>query len=200
MLLLAGVVGYGVWDFRRKSAAREAASKARFEGMFTGQDADAPANPKSAPPPPVVAPAAIPAPPPPLPAVDVSASGRFLDQTGTLVYRLLKAGLPDHEIFAGVALSSVVSASGKGSQGEQQARRLSLYRLDFVICDRDLRVVAAVEVEAGAGADAIGMRRFREDCLKAAGVRLVRLDASALPRRQDIRPLLGAGPQPPSEH
>jgi hypothetical protein len=200
MLATAGVVAYGVWDYRRKVAAREAASQARFEEMFKGKGAAAPARPEPAPPMPAAAvPAAVPA-PPVSPPVAVSAPGRFLGKTGTLVYRLLQTGLPDHEIFANVTLSSVVAASGSGSQGEQQARRLSQYQLDFVVCDRDLRIVAAVEVEAGGGADAIGMRHFKEECLRAAGIRLAWFDAAALPRRQEIRALLGLGPLPPSTH
>jgi hypothetical protein len=206
MLATAGVVAYGVWDYRRKIAARDAASKARFDEMFKMQGAAAPAKPESAPPPPPPAtavPASVPTTvttPPVSPPIAVSAPGRFLGKTETLVYRLLQTGLPDHEIFANVTLSSVVAASGGGSQGEQQARRLSQYQLDFVVCERDLRIVAAVEVEAGGGADAIGMRHFKEECLKAAGIRLVWFDAAALPRRQEIRALLGMGPLPPSAH
>ena len=200
MLATAGVVAYGVWDYRRKIAARDAASKARFDEMFKSQVAAAPAKPESAPPLPATAvPAAVPT-PPVSPPVAASVPGRFLGKTETLVYRLLQTALPDHEIFANVMLSSVVAASASGSQGEQQARRLSQYQIDFVVCDRDLRVVAAVEVEAGAAADAVGIRHFKEECLKAAGIRLVWFDAAALPRRQEIRALLGMSPLPPSAH
>ena len=202
LLILAtgGVVAYGVWDFRRKTAAREAASQARFEEMFKGKDAAVSAKPESAPPMPMAAvPAAAPA-PPVSPLVAVSTPGRFLGKAETLVYRLLQTGLPDHEIFANVMLSSVVAASGSRSQSEQQARRLAQYQVGFVVCDRDLRIVAAVEVEAGGGADAVGIRHFKEECLRAAGIRLVWFDAAALPRRQEIRALLGMSPLPPAAH
>ena len=200
MLATAGVVAYGVWDYRRKIAARESASKARFDEMFKSQGVAAPAKPESAPPmPATTVPAAVPT-PPVSPPVAISAPGRFLGKTETLVYRLLQTALPDHEIFANVMLSTVVAASASGSQSEQQARRLAQYQIDFVVCDRDLRVVAAVEVEAGAGADAVGIRHFKEECLRAAGIRLVWFDAAALPRRQEIRALLGMSPLPPSAH
>ena len=186
LLVGAGIIAAFVWDFRRKAGAREAASKKRFDEIFLARPAgppnDAPppaAPPSGAPPtmPPQARPTAAGAAPP--------ARDRFLGQRETLVYRLLKAGIPDHEIFANVGLASVV-----GGKTEQEARRLAQYCLDFVVCDKGMRVVAVVEMDAAGGAQGMGEQRFIADCLKAAGISLVRLNPAALPRREEIRALV----------
>jgi len=168
-----------VWDYRRKAAAREAASQERFEQIFNARSTAA------VPELPVEAPVAVPA----APATSLSRE-RFLGRPETLVYRLLKVGLPDHDIFAHVALASIAVAPGTGIEREQQARRISQYHLDFVICDKNMRVVAAIELETAAGAALTGEQLFKANCLKAAGVSLVRINTTALPRRDAIRALI----------
>jgi hypothetical protein len=181
LVLVAIGIAVLAWDIRRKTAAREAASKKRFEAMFVARQA-----PQAAPHAP--GPAAVAAgdeTKPALPAAGApSARARFLGQPETLVYRLLRAGLPDHEVFANVAFVSVV-----GGRNEQEARRLSQYRLGFVICDKAMHVVAVVELE-GAGRLRAAEQQFKMESLKAAGIRLVSMDAAALPRREEIRGLV----------
>ena len=185
-LVAGGAIAYFVWNFRKKAAEREAATKKRFEEMFLARPASAPHDaPQAAAPVSVVAPE-IKAPTAVAPA---PAKGRFLGQRETLLYRLLKVGIPDHEIFANVALASVA-----GGRNEQETRRLAQYRLDFVVCDRNMRVVAAVEFEPAAGAQAMGDLHFKVDCLKAAGINLVRVNPAALPRRDEIRGLVCGQP------
>lgn len=189
----AGVV-YAVWSFRKKLAAREAASKARFEQMLDPRRLLAasssevpPAAPSAAAPAAAAAAKAQPA------TVVPGVRERFLGPPATLAYYLLKTGLPDCEIFANVSLSAVVGASGGDREREQLLRRLSQYQLDFVVCDKNMRIVAAVDVETPGGADAAGARQFKADCLKQAGVRLVRINPAALPRRDQIRGLFSGG-------
>lgn len=183
-----GVIAYFVSSYRKKVAEREAASKKRFEEMFL-------ARPKPAPPPdmpPAPAPSAGASPVAKTPPVAVAAppaKERFLDQRETLLYRLLKVGIPDHEIFANVSLASVA-----GGRNEQEARRLAQYQLDFVVCDKNMRVVAAVEFEPAGGAQALGDQHFKAECLKAAGINLVRINPAALPRREEIRGLVCGQP------
>lgn len=187
LLVGAGVIAAFVWDFHRKAGAREAASKKRFDEIFLARPAGPPANaPLPAAPP---SGASLPVVPPQAKAPAASAApqsrDRFLGQHETLVYRLLRAGIPDHEIFANVGLASVV-----GGKTEQDARRVAQYCLDFVVCDKSMRVVAVVEVDAAGRAPGVGEQRFIADCLKAAGVSLVRLNPAALPRRGEIRALV----------
>lgn len=187
LFFLAVVVASAIfiWDYRRKARAREAVAQKRFEEMFTARSGAAPA------PAPVPAAAPVPVPAVPkaaapavaAPPANVPADTRFLGKVQTLVYRLLKAGVPDHEVFANVTLAAVI-----GSRNEQEARRLAQYRVDFVVCDKEMKVVAAVEVETGA--PMAGEQRFKADTLKAAGIGLVHVNAAALPRREEIRGLV----------
>jgi len=195
LLAVAGGVVFAIWNYRRKAAASKAASDARFEQMFNGRThapaspqpsspAAAPANESSAP---AKASAAAPATPP-------AATQCFLGQAEALFYYLLKAGLPGFEVFAGVSLARVVGAPGNGRDREQQLRRLSQYQLDFVICDKSMRVVAVVDVESAAGAETVGDQRFKSDILRQAGIRVVRVNPAALPRREQIRALISDEP------
>lgn len=192
-LVGGGAIAYFVWNFRKKAVEREAATKKRFEEMFLAQPASA-ASPGA--PPPAAVPAAVPVPvavpdiKAPAPALApaaaaVPAGGRFLGQRETLLFRLLKVGIPDHEIFANVTLASVA-----GGRNEQETRRIAQYRLDFVVCDKNMRVVAAVEFEQAGGAQALGDQHFKTECLKAVGIHLVRVNPAALPRRDEIRGLV----------
>jgi len=195
LLAAAGGVAFIVWNFHRKTAARKAASEARFEEMFKGRP-QLPANSHS------TSPAAttpggtpVPAKAPPAPPVTPSAAvQRFMGQTESQLYFLLKAALADLEVFAGVSLTRIVGAAGDGREREQQLRRLSQYQLDFVVCDKSMRVVAVVEVESAAGAAAVGDQRFKSDMLKQAGIRLVRVNPAELPRLEQVRDLINVGP------
>jgi len=195
LLAVAGGIVFAIWNYRRKAAASKAASEARFEQMFNGRTqtaaspqpsspAAAPASESSAP---AKAPAAAPATPP-------AATQRLLGQAELLLYYLLKAGLPDFEVFAGVSLARVVGAPGNGRDREQQLRRLSQYQLDFVICDKSMRVVAVVDVESAAGAGTAGDQSFKSDILRQAGIRVVRVNPAAPPRREQIRVLISGEP------
>lgn len=184
-LVVIGLIAVLVWDFRRKAARREAASKERFEQMFRAKSAPAAeaaqgGSSLSAP-----APAA-----PPAAAQAFFSRERFLSQRATLIYRLLRAGLPDHEIFANVPLASLLEASGKGHEREQQVRRLQQFQMDFMVCDKSMRIVAAVELEQAGGAASGGEQRFKEECVHAGGIRLVRINPAAAPRHDEIRALV----------
>lgn len=198
LLAVAGGVAFAIWNYRGKTATRRAASDARFEEMFKGRPR-LPANTQPAASS-TAAPGATPAPapekaPPASLAVPPATARRFLGQAEALVYYLLKAGLPEFEVFAGVSLARVVGAAGEGRDREQQPRRLSQYQLDFVVCDKNLRVAAVVEVESAAGAAAAGDQRFKSDLLKQAGIRLVRINPAALPRRDEVRALINGEQQ-----
>ena len=190
MLLGAmGAVAALIWNYQRKIAEREAASKQRFEEMLKSRPTSAAA---AAPGPPAPVSAAVAEIKPAVPASAV-VKGRFLGQPQTLVYRLLKAAISDHEIFANVALSSVL-----GSKSELEARRLAAYQLDFVVCDKAMHVVCVVEMEAGGGLQAASEQHFKAETLKAAGIRMVRIDGARPPRREEIRGLVCGQPAAPS--
>lgn len=177
----ASAVGVFIWDYRRKASKREAASKARLEKLLKtvvpsaatdvaeqGSAADAPA-PKG-------------------PAF--TSRKRFLDQPQTLSYLLLKTAMPEHLVFANVTLASVLDVPGTGFDREQQLRRLSGCPVDFVVGDRDMRILAVVDVEAPGADDPGGARRYKLDCLQAAGVRRLVLDPRTLPSRETLKRMI----------
>jgi hypothetical protein len=102
--------------------------------------------------------------------------------------------LPDHEVFAWLRLADIVElAPGKaGYDAVQRLRRLTQQRVDFVVCNRKLEIVAAIVIDRAGPTDAaqIEGRRLIEESLRTAGVRLVRIDAAAPPRHQQVRALV----------
>jgi hypothetical protein len=200
MVAAVAIMAYAVWNFQKKTAAREAAAQQRFASLLaSGSARPVPASapaPAPASPAAPVAPAAV-VPPAAAPAAAVTARERFLGQHETLLYLLLKTGLPDHEIFANVSLASIVALPASGGEREQQLRRLAPYQLDFVVCDKSMRVIAAVDIETAGGADAAGIQQFKADYLKRAGIRLVRVNPAAMPKRDQVRGLVvGGSPAP----
>ena len=181
-IAVVAVVAGCIWEYRRKAAGREAASKRRLEMMLkAGPAAPAPAGrPVEPDPAPAVDSAAV------EPVVTYAARERLLTQPETLIYLLLKSGLPDHSIFPKISLATLVEAPGTAYDREQQLRRLSRQLIDFVVCDKSMRFVAAVQLTAQ-GAEAVVAQRIRAECLKSAGLRLVTIDPQALPKRADIR-------------
>jgi len=197
LLFFAAVVivtGVFVWDYRRKAARRDAASRERFAQIF---EADPPAAAGAAPlasaaPAMPATPVAQPLPAPPAestpdaPPIAYAARERLLSPAEKLIYLLLKTGLPDHEIFSKVPLTAVVQVPGAGYDHEQQLRRLSRQVLDFVVCDKGMKVVAALQL-APVGPEAVIAQRIRSQCLKSAGIRLVTIEPGALPKRSEVR-------------
>lgn len=194
LLAAAGGVAYAIWNYRRKTAARKAASDARYAEMIKGQRLPASLQSNSSA---ATVPGDTPAPAkasPVAPVTPPAAAQRFLGQTESLLYYLLKAGLSDHEIFAGVSLARFIVAAGDGREREQQLRRLAQYTLDFVVCDKSMQVIAVVEVETAAAATAAGDQHFKAEMLKQAGIRLIRINPVALPRREQVRALINGRP------
>lgn len=196
LLVPIGIGMYLVWDHRHKSAARAAASAERLNALL----------------------GATPHVPTPTPAPDAtratvaSASAdivkdseasltaaatpdyalreRLLTPAHTLLYYLLKTGLPEHHVFAHVTLRSLLEprAGASAYARNEQTRRLSWHAIDFVVCDRNLRPIAAVELSDAA--DQQDSRRLRKSWIESAGLRYLELDAKALPRKEGMRALV----------
>jgi hypothetical protein len=195
VLIAAAAIAYFVWDLRRKTSAREAASAQKFAELLRAQ---APASSRPQASPAAASATGFPAPAqaPSVPAAHPPAQ-RFLGQAETLLYYLLKTGIPDHEVFANVPLAAVVGVPGAGPEREQQLRRLAPYQLGFVVCNKSMRVVAVAEMDTAGSVEAAGAQNFKAECLKQAGIRLVRINPAALPRRDQIRTIVCGPVEPP---
>lgn len=117
---------------------------------------------------------------------------RLLPQATALLYYVFRTGLPDHEIFAGLALSDVleVAAGASGMQREHILRKLGQHRLDLVVCTKQLDVIAVVVGSNSAPGAQITDAQFANRCLQAAGVRVVSIDPAAPPRHHQVRTLI----------
>ena len=171
MFLLVPVVAvaYVVWAYRKRAADKEARSRERLAALAgVVHGAGAPRQPR--PVPATVAPAT---------PVAAARPVAFLTPPENLLYHVLKAGLPDHEIFPHVSLAAVLGARA-GAAGHD---------LDFVVCDKSMRVVAAIVMDGQArGAESLARP------LASAGIRLIPIPAAALPRREQVRALIYGPP------
>jgi hypothetical protein len=178
MPLVAGYVIFRI--YQKKAAEREAASSKRFDEIFGG----AAKLPSQTPPQSTFSPAPItansaPALITPPPSAWVTQE-KFLQPRGKLIYYLLKSELPDHEVFAQVSLGAVIAAT-------QPLRKPLEGTIDFVVCDKQMKPLAAIGFTGMADVDSIGAS------ISAAGMRWVQFVPDALPQRGDIRALvLGA--------
>ncbi len=178
LLILAPFIAIPIlwWNYRRKVALREELSGARWEQLVG------------------TAKVAEPQVPPLVPAPACRRRERLLDAGQTLVYLLLKQGMPDHEILANVALADLLDLPAGAAGPEHQQRLLARHRVDFVVCGKSMQPLVAVDLLAAEAPAALTTAPdFKSQCLHQAGIRHVRLHRNALPARQEIRArVLGA--------
>ena len=74
---------------------------------------------------------------------------RFLSKAENVVYLLLKAAFPRHEIFARVRLADVlqVKIGPQGMERLRAFRKIANQHVGFVVCDRDMTIVAIVDAK-----------------------------------------------------
>ena len=187
------------WSYQRKQAARERLANERWQSVVqgAGKDGSGAANPQ--------------------PAVNVAdpvrrgmlsepATGsnafrrreRVLDPAETLAYFLLRSGLPDCEVLARVRLDQLVmGAEVPATVPGGRLQGLTQHTVDFVICNKAMQPLAAVDVlDAESGAALTAAPDFKTLCLAQAGVRYVRVLRAALPKRQEVRAVV-LGPAAP---
>lgn len=235
LLIPVIAIWYIIWDHKRKTAERDAASAGRLqellsvtaqpqrtEGVVAAEATQRVDRPAAAPeavqhteraaPVPEAAlrseratpPAEATAPPAALhvetpPSAPLySTRDRVLTPPQTLLYYLLRTGLPDYIVFARVTLASILEA-GPGLSGvarEEQTRRLAALTVDFVVSDKNMKPIVVVELAAlEQGGAAQADRASARTRLATAGVRYLELDAKKLPRKDAIRAVvLGDAP------
>jgi hypothetical protein len=117
---------------------------------------------------------------------------RVLGAADTLLYRLFRAGLPDHEIFANLTLADVVEPAPtlRGFERDQALRKLAQQRVNLVVCNKQLAVVAVVLLSESKPALPSRDDAYVKSSLLAAGVRIVRIEPAAMPRHHQIKALV----------
>ena len=125
---------------------------------------------------------------------------RFLSKAESVVYLLLKAAFPRHEIFARVRLSDVlhVKIGPQGMERLRAFRKIANQHVGFVICDRDMTIVAIVDSREpdSRGQPARPEARDHQAALPAGGAGEVHLHLSAAAAALPRAARSGAGARP----
>jgi hypothetical protein len=111
----------------------------------------------------------------------VKARAGFLTGPAKLGFLVLKAGLPDHHVFAHTRVSDLVEGSNPAA--------LANLPIDLLVCNTDLAIVAAVDLNTGTQSDALLVRE-KEQRLRAAGIRYLHFEPGAFPKPAQIRELI----------
>jgi hypothetical protein len=183
-LLPIAAIAYIVWDHKRKVASRASASAGRMEellGVAQHAPRAEPVEPRLAHAPAEAAP----------PAATFVLRERLMSAPQTLLYYLLKTGLPDYLILAQVPVASLLDPAPTlaAYAREEQARMFARHIVDFAILDRSTRPLAVVNLADAADAPRGASTQMRT-WMTAAGVRYVELDSAALPRKEAVRALV----------
>ncbi|HEY7760977.1 MAG TPA: DUF2726 domain-containing protein [Burkholderiales bacterium] len=135
--------------------------------------------------------------PVPVPAAGAGAAAsdggppRFLQGSAKVLYLVLKAALPEYHVFAYARLADVVKRVGSRLPSQVRAQ-LGQSRLDFVICNKDLVLVALLDLTDGTRPDDPAKQHLQTP-LAAAGVRYVRVAPNAIPKPTEVRSLVLGG-------
>jgi hypothetical protein len=109
----------------------------------------------------------------------------------TLYWRLLKM-LPNHVVLVQVAMSRCVSIKGPN------ASTLARESLDFVICNRAMRIVAVIEIEDESRSLSDHRQKIewlKEEAIAGAGIRLLKCSPTGLLSEGYIAMELGNDPE-----
>lgn len=117
---------------------------------------------------------------------------RFLSKAEGVVYLLLKAAFPRHEIFARVRLADVlqVKIGPQGMERLRAFRKIANQHVGFVVCDKDMTIVAIVdakEPEQVTNPRDQKLEIIKQRCLQAAQVKYIAIYPPQLPRYRELR-------------
>jgi hypothetical protein len=117
---------------------------------------------------------------------------RFLSKAENVVYLLLKAAFPRHDIFARVRLADVlqVKIGPQGMERLRAFRKIANQHVGFVVCDRDMTIIAIIdakEPEQVQNPRDQKLEIIKQRCLQAAQVKYVCVYPPTLPRYRELR-------------
>jgi hypothetical protein len=121
-------------------------------------------------------------------AAVVKPKASFLSGPNKLLFLVLKAALPDHQIFVNVRLVDAVQIAGQPPTPQARAQ-LAQARVDFVICNTQLAVVALLDITDGNRADD-PLKRQIEPQITGGGGRYLRIAPTAIPKPAEARTLV----------
>jgi hypothetical protein len=173
------VVGGGE---RKKKEQASPADLEQFVAAYRREKAAAGSSASIASPP---APVAVTAPTAQAP---VKAREVFLAGAGKVLFLVLRAGLPDHHIFANTRLADAIQLAGQPTTPQARAQ-FAQARIDFVVCNKELAIVALIDLVEGARSDD-ALKRALEPQFSNGRVHYLRVAANAIPKPADVRQLV----------
>jgi len=117
--------------------------------------------------------------------------GPFLQGPAKVLYLVLKAALPEYHVFAYTRLTDAVKPVGMPPTAQTRAQ-FAQSRVDFVVCNKDLVVVAMLDLSDGTRPDD-PMKQQLQAQIAAAGIRYVRVAPNAIPKPEEARSLVLGG-------
>ncbi|TLU82119.1 MAG: DUF2726 domain-containing protein [Chlorobium sp.] len=108
-----------------------------------------------------------------------------------LYFRLCKA-LPEHIVLAQVGISRFLGVK-KGNNFGEWFNRINRMSADFVLCSKDLTIVAVIELDDSSHekADRQAADAKKDKALGSAGIRIVRWQTSSMPDEASIKATFG---------
>jgi Protein of unknown function (DUF2726) len=115
----------------------------------------------------------------------------FLAGPAKVLFLVLRAGLPDHHIFAHTRLADVIQLSGQPTTPQARAQ-FAQGRIDFVVCNKNLSIIALIDLIDGARPDD-ALKRALEPQFATGAVRYLRVASNAIPKPAAVRQLVYPG-------
>jgi hypothetical protein len=115
----------------------------------------------------------------------------FLAGPAKVLFLVLRAGLPDHHIFAHTRLADVLQLSGQPTTPQARAQ-FAQGRIDFVVCNKNLSIIALIDLIDGARPDD-ALKRALEPQLATGAARYLRVTSNAIPKPAEVRQMVYPG-------
>jgi hypothetical protein len=173
----SGIVGSTAGQDKKEEGAR-AAELEEFIAAYRRDKGTGQAQPTA---PATAQPAAVPTVAATVTTAAVKARAAFLSGPAKLAFLVLKAGLPDHHVFANTRVSDLMDGT--------TVPALANLPIDLLVCSKDLAIVAAVDLDSGTQSDAL-LAREKEQRLRGAGIRYLRFAPGAFPKPAEVRRLI----------
>ena len=108
------------------------------------------------------------------------------------LFTRLQEALPEHVVLAQVTMTAIMEVA-KGKEHQWALNKIAKKSLDFVVCDKAMKVHGAIELDGKSHDRKRQMERDsdKEAALNAAGIKLVRFNSAVLPKGPEIRESLG---------
>lgn len=114
---------------------------------------------------------------------------KLITETEQMLFGRLREALPDYHIFSQVQLSQLVSIK-KGHSFKLWFARISRMSVDFVITDKELNTIAAIELDDKShymDEDRHQTDAKKDKVLTAAGIRVIRWRCEIMPSVEQIK-------------